>query len=164
MGKEANFRYGKKINTNGRYGNYVGSKQSVKHTRRGKLKISIIRSHVNFAVDEGMEAWDEEYGIMDEDYSHYRQRHIDAKPIRHVDLRIHECLQTRIDNNHLYEEDGRYDKLVHVLIFITENYGYEHQEVYEAFHEDAGGNEVFALNVRLVVGERSLYALCEKEH
>lgn len=47
---------------------------------------------------------------------------------------------------------------------ITENNGYEHQEVYEAFHEDAGGNEVFALNVRLVVGERSLYALCEKEH
>lgn len=111
-----------------------------------------------------MKVRDEEYGVMDEGYSHNRQRHIDAKLIRHVDLRIHECLQTRIDNNHLYEEDGRYDKLVHVLIFITENNGYEHQEVYEAFHEDAGGNEVLALNVRLVVGERSLYALCEKEH
>lgn len=101
---------------------------------------------------------------MDEGYSHNRQRHIDAKPIRHVDLRIHEGLQTRIDNNHLYEEDGRYDKLVHVLIFITENNGYEHQEVYEAFHEDAGGNEILALNVRLVVGERRLDALCEIEH
>ena len=65
---------------------------------------------------------------------------------------------------YLHEKDGWNDKLVHVLIVITEDNGYEHQEVYEAFHEDAGGNEVLAIDVRLVVGERRLDALCEIEH
>lgn len=111
-----------------------------------------------------MDAGDEEYGVMDEGYDHYRQRHIYAKPIRHVHLRIEEGLKARIDDDYLDEEDGGYDKLVHVLIVITEDDGYEHQEVYEAFHEDAGGNEVLALDVRLVVGERRLDALCEIEH
>lgn len=111
-----------------------------------------------------MERGDEEDGVMDEGNDHYRQRHIYAEPIRHVHLRIKEGLKARIDDDYLHEENGGYDKLVHVLIVITEEYGYEHQKVYEAFNEDAGGNEVLALDVRLVVGERSLDALCEKKH
>ena len=162
--EETNLRYGKKINANGRYSHYVGGKQSVEHPRRVTLKIGIVRSRGVVAVDEGMKVRDEEYGVMDEGYSHNRQRHIDAKLIRHVDLRIHECLKTGIDDDYLHEKDGWNDKLVHVLIVITEDNGYEHQEVYEAFHEDAGGNEVLAIDVRLVVGERRLDALCEIEH
>lgn len=65
VGKEANLRYGKKINTNGRYSHYVGGKQSVEHPRRSTLKIGIVRSHVNAVVDEGMKVRDEEYGVMD---------------------------------------------------------------------------------------------------